>query len=139
MNGIYYYGKSRTARSGGSWLQNLQWCPNGQPDYGIDKIRSDQIFLSHQTRLLVGCLLTLLLNPFLRVNGKSRLCEDLLCKYFVNVNVIVKKTKTAATTTTTKDVHPFESDTKGHSSSLTFLLTGLLAEGRKSTRQWTEK
>ena len=36
LNGIPYYGKSRTARSGGSWLSNLQWCPNGQPDYGID-------------------------------------------------------------------------------------------------------
>ena len=31
------YGKLRTARSGGSWLKNLQWCPNGQPDYGIDR------------------------------------------------------------------------------------------------------
>ena len=39
LNGIYYYGKPRTPRSGGSWLQNLQWCPNGQSDYGIDKIR----------------------------------------------------------------------------------------------------
>ena len=38
LNGIYYYGKPRTARSGGNWLENLQWCPNGQPDYGIDKI-----------------------------------------------------------------------------------------------------
>ena len=38
LNGISYYGKPRTARSGGSWLKNLQWCPNGQPDYGIDKI-----------------------------------------------------------------------------------------------------
>ena len=24
LNGIYYYGKPRTARSGGSWLYNLQ-------------------------------------------------------------------------------------------------------------------
>ena len=39
LNGISYYGKPRTARSGGSWLYNLQWCPNGQPDYGIDKKR----------------------------------------------------------------------------------------------------
>ena len=39
MNGISYYGKLRTARSGGSWLYVLQWCPNGQPDYWIDKIR----------------------------------------------------------------------------------------------------
>ena len=39
LNGIYFYGKLRTARSGGSWLQNLQWCPNGQPDYGIDQIQ----------------------------------------------------------------------------------------------------
>ena len=38
LNKIHYYGKPKTARSGGSWLQNLQWCPNGQPDYGIDKI-----------------------------------------------------------------------------------------------------
>ena len=37
LNGISYYGKPRTARSGESWLYNLQWCPNGQPDYGIDK------------------------------------------------------------------------------------------------------
>ena len=32
--------KPITKRSGGSWLQNLQWCPNNQPDYGqygIDK------------------------------------------------------------------------------------------------------
>ena len=40
LNGISYCGKLRTARSRGSWLQNLQWCPNGPPDYGIDKIRS---------------------------------------------------------------------------------------------------
>ena len=39
LNGTSYYRKLRTARSGGSWLQNLEWCPNGQPDYGIDKIR----------------------------------------------------------------------------------------------------
>ena len=39
LNGIHYYGKLRTARSGGNWLYNLQLCPNGQPDYGIDKIR----------------------------------------------------------------------------------------------------
>ena len=39
FNGTSHYGKLRTERSGGSWLQNLQWCPNGQPDYGIDKIR----------------------------------------------------------------------------------------------------
>ena len=38
LNGTHYYGKPRTARSGGSWLYNLQWCPNGQPDYGIDKV-----------------------------------------------------------------------------------------------------
>ena len=36
LNGIYYYRKLRTARSGGSWLKNLQWYPNGQPDYRID-------------------------------------------------------------------------------------------------------
>ena len=42
LNGISYYGKLR--RSGGSWLQNLQWCPNGQPDDGIDKkIRRQQL------------------------------------------------------------------------------------------------
>ena len=39
LNGIYYYGKPRTVRRGGSWLYTLQWCPNSQPDYGIDKIR----------------------------------------------------------------------------------------------------
>ena len=39
LHGIPYYRKLRTARSGGSWLYNLQWCPNGQPDYGIDRIR----------------------------------------------------------------------------------------------------
>ena len=33
------YGMPRTARSRGSWLKNLQWCPNGQPDYGIDMIK----------------------------------------------------------------------------------------------------
>ena len=37
LNGISYYGKPRTARSGGSWLENLQWCPNGQPDDGIGR------------------------------------------------------------------------------------------------------
>ena len=37
LNGISYYGKLRTARSGGSWLRKLQWCPNGQPDYGTDR------------------------------------------------------------------------------------------------------
>ena len=35
LNGTAYYGKLRTARSGGSWLKNLLWCPNGQTDYGI--------------------------------------------------------------------------------------------------------
>ena len=25
----------RTARSGGSWLENLPWCPSSQPDYGL--------------------------------------------------------------------------------------------------------
>ena len=25
LNRIYYYGKPSTSRSGGSWLQNLQW------------------------------------------------------------------------------------------------------------------
>ena len=42
LNGIYYCGKPRTARSGGSWLQNLQWCPDGQPDHGIDKIGKEK-------------------------------------------------------------------------------------------------
>ena len=37
LNGISYYGKPRISRSGGSWLENLQWCPNGQPDNGTDK------------------------------------------------------------------------------------------------------
>ena len=39
LNGTSCYGKLRTSRSGGSWLKNLLWCSNGQPDYGIDKIR----------------------------------------------------------------------------------------------------
>ena len=39
---ISHFGKLRTTRSGGSWLYNLQWCPNGQPDYGIEKIRSEE-------------------------------------------------------------------------------------------------
>ena len=30
--------RPRTARSGGSWLYNLQWRPNGQPDYGINEM-----------------------------------------------------------------------------------------------------
>ena len=34
LNGLSYCGKLRTARSGGSWLENLQWCLNGQPDDG---------------------------------------------------------------------------------------------------------
>ena len=51
LNGISYYGKLRTARSGVSWLYNLQWYPNGQPDYGIDKIRY-RITLSHYSVLL---------------------------------------------------------------------------------------
>ena len=34
-NGISYCGKPRTARSEGSWLQNLQWCCKSQPDYGL--------------------------------------------------------------------------------------------------------
>ena len=34
LNGASYCGKLRSARSGGSWLDNLQWCPNGHPDYG---------------------------------------------------------------------------------------------------------
>ena len=38
-----YHGKQRTARSGGSWLSNVQWYPNGQSDYGIDKIRRIRI------------------------------------------------------------------------------------------------
>ena len=35
LNGTSCCAKLRTARSGGSWLLNLQWCPNGQPDYEI--------------------------------------------------------------------------------------------------------
>ena len=35
LNGTSYRGKLITARSGGGWLQNLQWCPNGHPDYRI--------------------------------------------------------------------------------------------------------
>ena len=26
------------ARSGGGWLKNLQQCPNGRPDYGIEEM-----------------------------------------------------------------------------------------------------
>ena len=26
--------KAENPRRGGNWLLNLQWCPNGQPDYG---------------------------------------------------------------------------------------------------------
>ena len=37
LNGILYYGKTVTARSGESWLLTLQWCPNGQPDSGIER------------------------------------------------------------------------------------------------------
>ena len=40
LNGTYNYGKPRTSRSGQSWLYNLQWCSNGQPDYRIDKIEN---------------------------------------------------------------------------------------------------
>ena len=56
MNGISYYGKHRTARSGGSWLYNLQWCPNGQIDYRIDKIRVGGWLAKVIVCLLVGCL-----------------------------------------------------------------------------------
>ena len=37
--GISYSGKPRIARSGGSWLKNLQWCPNSQPDYEIGEMK----------------------------------------------------------------------------------------------------
>ena len=37
LNGTSYSRKLRTVRSGGSWLQNLQWFPNSQPDYGISE------------------------------------------------------------------------------------------------------
>ena len=37
LNGTSYCGRLRIARSGGSWLYILQWCPNGQPDYGTDE------------------------------------------------------------------------------------------------------
>ena len=61
-------------------------------------------------------------NSFLKVNGKSLLGGGLFYKYFVNVNVIFEFKK--------RDVHPFETDTKGtYSSSPTFLLTGYLAKG----------
>ena len=35
LDGIYNSGKLRTARSGGSWLWNLQWWSNRQPNNGI--------------------------------------------------------------------------------------------------------
>ena len=38
LNGISYYGKPRTAGSGGSWLQNLQWCPDGSARLRISYI-----------------------------------------------------------------------------------------------------
>ena len=41
LNEISYCGKLRIARSGESWLWNLQWCPNSQPDYGIGEIRKN--------------------------------------------------------------------------------------------------
>ena len=50
LNGIYYCEKLRKARSGGSWLQNVQWCPNGQPDYGTDEIRSTNTYITPTTR-----------------------------------------------------------------------------------------
>ena len=43
LSGTSYRGKLRTARSGRSWLQNLQWCPNGQPDYGIGEGEDDSM------------------------------------------------------------------------------------------------
>ena len=58
LNGISYYGKLRTARSGGSWLKNLQWCPNGQPDYGIGEGEGEERYgyLKAIVGWLVGCL-----------------------------------------------------------------------------------
>jgi len=33
LRGTNCYGKQRTTGSGGSWLQNLHWCPHGPWDY----------------------------------------------------------------------------------------------------------
>ena len=41
LNGTSYCGNLRTARSGRWWLQNLQQCPKGQPDYGIGEVNYD--------------------------------------------------------------------------------------------------
>ena len=46
LNGIPYYENPRTARSGGSWLKNLQWCPNAQPYYGIGEVEGQLISLA---------------------------------------------------------------------------------------------
>ena len=54
LNGISYYGKPRTARSGGSWLYNLQWCPNGQRDYRIDELRWVMTGWPHVSLLWLG-------------------------------------------------------------------------------------
>ena len=35
LNGTSRRGKLRTTRSGGSWLEILQWYTSGRPDYGI--------------------------------------------------------------------------------------------------------
>ena len=47
LNGISYQGKSRPARSGGSWLEYLQ------PDYGIDEADDEvcSVFRSPSSRV----------------------------------------------------------------------------------------
>ena len=55
FNGISYCGKPRTARSGGRWLKNLQWCPSGQPDFRIEEIRKEITLLSQHNCLKLEC------------------------------------------------------------------------------------
>jgi len=53
LSGTNCYGKLKTARSGGSWLQNLQWGPKGRLDYGIGEGEGGALPLDHVSALYV--------------------------------------------------------------------------------------
>ena len=56
-------GKLRTARSVGNWLQNLQWCPSGQPDYGIGEGEGSSYGLDQEQQSPTSLLPPPLLSP----------------------------------------------------------------------------
>ena len=71
LSGISYNGKPKTARSGGSWLLNLHWYPNGQSDYGIDEMSEDSHSCSNGEKMTLThryCVATLAISTLPALN-----------------------------------------------------------------------